>query len=200
MKLLQLLITLTATLALSSCTHYIDAEPFSKVQSGRTFDRQGIYRISPGDQISVLVYGEDRLSGQYTVSSSGFLTLPLIPPIQVSGLTNQQLSSKLQTALRQMVKNPRVTTSLTGTKNFQVFFTGEVGSIGAVSLTNETTLLQALTLAGGLNDFASGRIVLVRKLRDKTIRRYATDYEDILSGEGQLDSLSLEAGDVIIAE
>ncbi|SMF13174.1 polysaccharide biosynthesis/export family protein [Pseudobacteriovorax antillogorgiicola] len=185
---------------ISSCSHYIDAEPLKNIQSGRTFDRQGTYRISPGDQVNVLVYGEDKLSGVFTISSTGFLSVPLIPPLQVSGLTTQQLNRKLGNALRSLIKSPRVSTSLTGAKNFQVYFTGEVNTVGAVNLTNETTLLQAISLAGGLNEFASGRIVLVRKIASKQVKRYATSYEDILSGSLQLDHLSLEAGDVIIAE
>ena len=199
-RLLNIFAMLTGYVFLSSCTHYIEAEPFSKIKSGRTFDRQGTYRMSPGDRVNVLVYGEDKLSGNYIVSSTGFLAIPLIPPLQVSGLTAQQLNRKLSNALRGIIKSPRVSTSLTGVKNFRVFFNGEVGSVGAVNLTSETSLLQAVSMAGGLTDFATGRIVLVRKVDSKNVKRYATDYDDILSGLYQLDHLSLEAGDIIIAE
>ena len=195
-----LIIILGLNCFIASCSHYIDAEPLSSIKSGKTFDRQGSYRIGPGDEVNVLVYGEEKISGTYKVSTTGFLAIPLLPPMQVSGLTSQQLNRKIATALRSLIKSPRVTTSLTGIKNFQVFFTGEVNRIGAINLTNETSFLQALTLAGGLTEFASGRIVLVRKLSSNQIKRYSTDYDDILSGSAQLDRITLEAGDVVIAE
>lgn len=184
----------------SSCSHYIDAEPISAIKSGKTFDRQGSYRISAGDQIDILVYDEPKLSGTYTVSSAGFLSIPLLPPFQVAGLTAQQLSRKVKNALRVLIKKPKVSTTLTGARNFQIYFSGEFGSRGARALTNETTLLQAMSLAGGISEFATGRIVIVRKIANLGIRRYATFYEDILSGKDQLDQMRLEAGDVLIAE
>lgn len=200
MNVIARMAAILLSLALSSCSHYIDAEPFSQIKSGQTFDRQGAYRLNPGDVVNVLVYGDDKLTGEYTVSSAGFLAIPLIPPVQAAGLTATQLGKKIRNALRVLIKKPRVTASITGAKNFRVFFAGEVNSVGVISLTNETSLLQALTMAGGLNDYASGRIVLVRKIAGQKIRRYSTDYEDILSGRGQLDRLNLEAGDVLIAE
>ena len=129
-----------------------------------------------------------------------FYLLPLLPPMQVSGQTPSALTYKVRNALRKLIKDPKVSISLTGVSSFQVFFNGEVQNVGAVNLTNETNFLQALTLAGGLTEFASGRIVLIRKTGTNKTIRYATTYKDVLLGKNFIDQVTLESGDIIIAE
>ena len=184
----------------SACSHRIDAEDFSKLKAGRTFDRQGSYRIGIGDEISIRVFGDDEISGNYIVSPTGFLNLPLLEPLKVTGDTATQLTIKIRNALKRLIKDPRVTVSLTGVRSYQVFFAGEVNRVGAVNLSSETTLLQAIAISGGLTDFATGRIVLIRKTGTNQTKRYATTYEKILSGDSYSDNITLESGDVIFAE
>lgn len=185
---------------ISSCSYRIPAEDIAQLQAGKTFNRQGTFLIGPGDEIDIFVFGEEKLSGRFTVSPTGILAFPLIAPIAVAGMSTAQLTRRLESALDSIVKNPRVSCSLLGIRSFQVYFGGEVQRVGAVPLTNETTFLQALTLAGGLTEFATGRIVLVRQLGNNKVKRFAIRYDDILTGERYVDNISLEAGDVIFAE
>jgi polysaccharide export outer membrane protein len=196
---LLLLISITA-LTGSGCAHRIEADDISQLKAGRTFDRQGSYRIGIGDEVSIRIFGDEEISGDYIVSPTGYLNLPLINPIQASGLTASQVTVKVRNAVRRLIKNPRVTVSLTGVRSFQVYFAGEVNRVGSVNLTNETSFLQALALAGGLTDFASGRIILIRKVGQNKIKRFATTYEEILTGDELTDYITLESGDVIYAE
>ena len=62
---------------------------------------------------NITVYGDDKLSGDYIVSNTGILNLPLITPIDVTGLTALQVSKKLQVALKNVMKYPRVSVSIT---------------------------------------------------------------------------------------
>jgi polysaccharide export outer membrane protein len=185
---------------LAACSYRIPAEDISQLQAGKTFNRQGSFMIGPGDEIDVFVFGEERLTGRFTVSPTGVLAFPLIAPIAVSGMTTAQLTKRLESSLSGIVKSPRVAVSVLGIRSFQVYFAGEVQRVGAVSLTSETTFLQALTLAGGLSEFATGRIVLIRQLGNNKVRRFALRYEDILTGERYVDNITLESGDVIFAE
>lgn len=185
---------------IAACTHRIPAENISQLQGGKTFNRQGSFQIGPGDQLDIFVFGEERLSARFTVSPTGILAFPLIAPMNVAGMTTAQLTKRLEGALDGYLKNPRVAVSLLGVRSFQVFFAGEVKRVGALNLTSETTFLQALTLAGGISEFASGRIVLVRQIGNGKVRRFAMDYEDILAGDVLLDTVTLESGDVIVVE
>jgi len=185
---------------MASCTFHIPAEDISQLQAGKTFNRQGGFTIGPGDEIDIVIYGEERLSGRFTVSPAGILTFPLIAPINVVGLTVAQLTKRLESALDSMVKNPRVTASLLGVRSFSVYFAGEISRIGVIPLTSETTFLQAMTLAGGPTAFATGRIVLIRQVGNNKVRRFSLRYEDILTGEKYIDNITLESGDVIYVE
>lgn len=187
-------------LIFASCAYRIPADDITQLQAGKTFNRQGNFLIGPGDEVDVFVFGEEKLSGRFTVSPTGILALPLLTPVAVSGMTTQQLTKRLETVLEGLVKNPRVVVSLLGIRSFQVYFGGEVRRVGAIPLTNETTFLQAVTLAGGLTEFATGRIVLVRQIGNNKVRRFAIRYDDILTGERYVDNITLESGDVIFAE
>ena len=182
------------------CSLRIPAADLSQLKSGRTFDRQGGFKIGPGDEVNVLVYGEDRISGTYRVSPTGLLAIPQLSPMQATGQSPSQLAFRIKNALGGLIKDPKVSVSLTGVRSFQVFFNGEVQRVGAVNLDNRTSFLQALTLAGGLTEFASGRIVLIRKIGANQTKRFATSYEDILLGKNYIDQVTLESGDIIIAE
>lgn len=199
MKIISLWI-LGLTLLMGACASRIPAEPITQLQANKTFTRQGTFMIGPGDQLDIFVFGEERLSGRFTISPTGILAFPLIPSFNVAGMSSTQLTKRLEMALESYIKAPRVAVSLPSVKSFQVFFGGEIKKIGALNLTSETNLLQALTLAGGLTDFASGRIVIVRQVGNSKVKRYAVNYEDILTGEKFVDAITLETGDVIIAE
>jgi polysaccharide export outer membrane protein len=191
---------LVSAILMMTCTYRIPAEDISQLQAGKTFNRQGNFLIGPGDEIDVFVFGEERLTGRFTVSPTGLLSFPLTAPMVVSGMTTAQLTRRLEIALQGLVKNPKISVNVLGVRSFQVYFAGEVARVGVVQLTSETSFLQALTLAGGLSEFATGRLVLIRQLGHNKVKRFAFRYEDVLTGERLLDTITLEAGDVIYAE
>ncbi len=200
MRLLSLGFSLLLAFAQVGCFFRIPADDIRSLEGGKTFNRQGNYLIGPNDELDVTVFGEEKLAGRYTVSPAGILTFPLVAPINVQGMTAAQLTKRLENALEGIVKKPRVAVSLLASRSFTVYFSGQVAHVGAVNLTSETTFLQALTLAGGPTPFATGRIVLIRKSNGNKVHRYSMRYEDILSGEKFLDSVSLESGDVVYVE
>ena len=61
-------------------------------------------------------------------------------------------------------------------------------------------MLQGVVLAEGLTPYATGRIVLIRRIEVNKVQRYATTYEELLEGADGLDSFLLESGDIIHAE
>ena len=155
------------TLFASSCTHQVPTFDISKLKSGKS-NRVGAFVIGPRDQLSVTVYGDEKLSGEYIVSNTGILNLPLIPPVDVTGLTALQVSKKLQVSLKNVMKYPRVSVSIIAFGSMRVFLLGEVKNVGFVELQGKTNIMQAISMAGGLTDFATGRIVLIRNSSNNT--------------------------------
>lgn len=185
---------------LASCTAAIPAADLSEAIAGSTFTRQGEYLISAADQILVKVYGQDALSGTYTVSPSGLLTFPLIGFIQAAGQTSLQLTDRLQKSLQSYVKNPLVTLTVMNKDSLQIYFSGEFNKPGVAALPGRTTVLQGVAVGGGLTKFASGRIVLLRQMPNGGVQRYATTYYKLLTGKNGGDKVTLERGDIVHAE
>ena len=184
----------------SGCSHPITAEQIVGLRSGKNFDRAGSYNVGAGDVIFVKVFGEETLSGNYTISPTGILSVPLIAPLSVLGLAPHQLEDKLRSALTRVIKNPEVSVTVTEIRSLAVFFGGEVAKVGSLNLSNKTTVLQGIILAGGLTRFASERIVIIRRVDDMKTRRYETSWGALLDGTNNLDNTTLESGDIVIAE
>ncbi len=191
---------LALVLGTGACTAAIPAADLSEAVAGNTFTRQGEYLVSASDQLAVKVYGQDALSGTYTVSPSGMMTFPLIGFIQAAGQTSLQLTERLQHALQSYVKNPLVTVAVATRDGLQIYFSGEFNKPGVAALGGRTTLLQGVAVGGGLTKFASGRIVLLRQTATGAVQRFATTYFKLLSGKNNADRLTLERGDVLHAE
>ena len=121
------------------------------------------YKIGPEDVLQIAVYEEEDLSLDVRVSSEGFITYPLLGRIEVADLTVHELESKITELLGQdYLVNPQVTVFIKEYSN--VFISGEVNKPGQYSLVPNTTLMTALSMSGGLTEFADrNRVVVIRK-------------------------------------
>src|SRR5262249_20353018 len=82
-------------------------------------------RLQAGEKIRVTVYGEDKLSGDYDIDPSGFVSLPLAGTIKAAGLTQNQLEAELAKKFRsEYLKSPKVTVTIASFRPFYIM--GEV--------------------------------------------------------------------------
>lgn len=114
-----------------------------------------IYRLGPGDLISISVYDEPDLSvDQIRIGMSGKLSFPLLGDVTVSGLTPEDFESELTGRLKgPYLVNPSVTVSIIEYRPFYV--TGEVRKPGGYSFYPGMTVDRAISIAGGFTDRAS---------------------------------------------
>ncbi|HEY7220401.1 MAG TPA: polysaccharide biosynthesis/export family protein [Candidatus Binatia bacterium] len=155
------------------------------------------YVIGPGDALNIQLWNEPTLSGAVKVRPDGYVTLPLVNEVQVTGLTTGELRKILAEKYKAFVSNPVVTIRIEGIASSEVFLVGQVNKPGAYPLQGNDTLLQLITRAGGLTIFADRRdIRVVRRLRDK-VTEYTADYDAILAGDLKQDII-LRPGDRII--
>lgn len=155
------------------------------------------YLIGPGDALGINIWKEPALSGNVKVRPDGYVTLPLINELQVTGMTTAQLRKVLESKYREFTVDPFITISIQGIASAEVFLVGQVGKAGAYPLTGNETILQLLTRAGGLGVFADrSSIRIVRRESDK-ITEFVVDYDAIIKGDLRQDIL-LRPGDRII--
>jgi len=121
------------------------------------------YRLDTGDKVKVTVYGEDDLSGEFSVDGSGNMSLPMIGALPAAGLTLSQLSDTLQKLLvaKKYLVNPRINMEVTNYRPFTIL--GEVNRPGEYPYENGMTALNAVALAGGFTYRADQTVVFVRR-------------------------------------
>ncbi len=125
---------------------------------------QDSYRLSPGDEVSVVVFGQEDLSVSGRLDENGTLNYPLLGAVRAGGLTVSQLERTLTDQLSgSYLVNPSVTVSVASYR--QVYINGEVNSPGGFAYQPGLTLDKAIALAGGFSDKASKeRITLTREI------------------------------------
>ncbi|MFQ5718317.1 MAG: polysaccharide biosynthesis/export family protein [Acidobacteriota bacterium] len=157
------------------------------------------YVIGKEDVLQVSVFGEPELSvSRVPVRPDGRISLPLIGDVFVEGQAPEDLARQIARFYTEHVVAPSVSVIVVEVNSFKVFITGNVQRPGVFKLGRETTLLQALALAGGFTSFAnSKKIVLIRETAGKS-QRIQINYGMILSGENLEMNLRLKPGDTVV--
>ncbi len=119
------------------------------------------YLLGAGDKVRVTVYGEPDLSGEFFVTGSGLMSLPLIGEIKAGGLTVGQFQDAVQKSLSDgYLKEPRVSAEVLTFRPFYIL--GEVVKPGTYPYTAGLTVLNAVATAGGFTYRADKKSVYIK--------------------------------------
>lgn len=145
------------------------------------------YRIVPGDEVTVSVFGASELERTATVDAAGNFSLPLAGTVAAAGKTPEEFSSEIETRLRgRYVKNPRVAVNVKQATNQRtVTVDGEVQQPGIYPVTSRMTLQQAIATARGASDTANIRNVIVFRTVSGQKMAAMFDLKAIRSGRSQ---------------
>jgi protein involved in polysaccharide export with SLBB domain len=128
-------------------------------------------RLAPGDKIRVIVFGEDRLSGDYTVDGAGTVSLPLAGTVKVAGLTRVELERELARKFKgDYLKDPKVTVEVVSVR--PVYVLGEVGHSGEIPYRDGLNVITAMSLAGGPTYRSSRVKVQILRAGSTTFEEY----------------------------
>jgi polysaccharide export outer membrane protein len=121
------------------------------------------YTIGAQDVLTITVYGQDDLSGKFTVDPDGTLTFPLLGRVKAGGLTLRALETDLTKRLADgYLRNPQVSVSMDTYRSQQIFVIGEVRSPGAYQISSDMTIIEAVARAGSTTPQASDEVLVVR--------------------------------------
>jgi polysaccharide export outer membrane protein len=163
--------------------------------------------IKVGDNLAISVMQDSKLDRTVVVDPSGQIAFPLAGHFRASGLTPQGVENILKEKLRNNYKDESldVTVSLLAVKDVpeedlkpKVFITGEIQRPGSYVVRQKTTLMQAISLAGGLGPFAAKRRIMVRRRSPTGEDIFMFDYRAYEAGEDLEGNITLHAGDVIM--
>jgi len=156
------------------------------------------YVVGPEDVLTVVVWREKDLTTDVVVRPDGRITLPLINDVMAQGLTPDQLRDQLKAQFDKFVQDPSVSVVVKQINSRKVFITGMVGKPGAFPLTSTMTVLQLISMAGGLNEFARAKEIVVMRTENGTPRAMKFNYEDVRKGRKLSQNIELQPGDTVL--
>ena len=156
------------------------------------------YVIGQGDLLEVFVWRNEQLSRDVVVRPDGKISLPLLQDVQAEGFTVVQLRNQITRMLNEHLDNPRVSVIVKAINSYRVSVLGRVRNPGVYPITGNTTLAEAIALAGGFTEWADkGDIAVVTKEGDKE-KKLTVNYKKIESGKDPSQNIILKRGDIII--
>lgn len=157
------------------------------------------FRIAPLDVIDVRVFGVESLSGSFQIDPDGNVELPLLGSLGAKGFTTFQFARQLERLYgEQYVQKPQVTVRISTSFGQQITIDGAVKSPGVFQLRGATTLMQALTLAGGAAETADlRRVVIFRQIEGK---RKAAAFDLVNIRAGTAPDPTVFGNDIIVVD
>jgi polysaccharide export outer membrane protein len=152
------------------------------------------YIIGPEDILDIQVWGNKDLNQIVFVRPDGRTSLPLVGEIGVAGKTVQQLQDHLTDVYEKTVKGAVVTVIVREIKSRPVYFIGGFGKPGVMQLTRELTLLQAISINGGVLPTADAEKGFLLR-GDK---RIPIDFNRLVQRGDLSQNPKLEPGDSIV--
>jgi polysaccharide export outer membrane protein len=164
------------------------------------------YRINPGDELEIYVWGEERLQRTVKVLPDGTIAFPLVGQMVAQGFLPQELEASISNGLRSQYRGqvPQVTVSVATPSGMQLSVLGRVRSPGNFTPGRYVNVLEALSLAGGPNEFANlDNILIIRKVGDQ-VQTLRVGVAPLFKGSSDSSAVArtnlarLETGDTII--
>ena len=156
------------------------------------------YSLHPGDEIEVSVWKEVDLQRKVIIRPDGKFAFPLTGEIIAVGRTAATVQSEIEEKLKAYIPEPVVTVSVTGIAGNQIYVIGQVTKPGAYVMNPQISILQALSLAGGMTPFAATNDIIVIRSSKGSQRVLQFQYGDVSKGRSLDQNVMLESGDVVV--
>jgi len=174
-----------------------NAPQASPLQPGETGPRD--YRIGSQDLLEIQVFGIDNLKREVRVNSRGNVTLPLIGAVAVGGLTSQDAEELIAAKYaKDYLQDPQVSVFIKEFTSQRITVEGAVARPGIYPIRGDTTLVQAIALAGGQGQLPDLTEVMVFRLEAGQRRQLTYDLIKIRGGE--IEDPKLASEDIVVVK
>jgi polysaccharide export outer membrane protein len=159
---------------------------------------ESTYHIGPGDVLEISVWKDESLSRELVVPPDGVISFPLIGDLNVKYMTVTDVRKAVTKKLSEYVPDATVSVMLLRLDSLRAYVIGKVYKPGQLEITMETTVMQVLSMAGGINPFASGnKILILRQLNNKTVK-IPFNHNQVMKGENLQQNILIQRGDVVV--
>jgi len=156
------------------------------------------YVIGTDDLLSIVYWKDKEMSADAKVRPDGRIALPLINEVQVAGLTPEQLQKRLTEESKKYMEDASITVVVREINSRRVFITGEVNKPGPYPLTSPTTVLQLISLAGGLREYADAKKIVIMRNENGRQISLPFNYKEVASGKKLQQNVELKPGDTVV--
>jgi len=194
-----LILVLSIVTLLGACaTRSAVVSPQEAVAKAQSETQGDDYIIGSGDILDISLWKDEALTKQVTVRTDGKIVFPLIGEITAAGRSVAEVRQEMMDRLKEYVPEPVLTVDVKQINSMIIYVTGRVNTPGRYPVNTKVTVLQALSIAGGLNAFAKrSKIKIFRQEEGKTVT-LPFDYDEVIDGENLQQNIVLKRGDVIV--
>jgi len=161
-------------------------------------ERHPLYRLCPSDVVEIGFTVAPEFNQTLTVQPDGYVMLKDAGMIEVQGLNLDQFSEAVQKAYRGYLHDPQVAVSLKDFQRPYFIVGGEVGKPGKYELRSDTTVAEAVQIAGGLTQQAKhSQVVLFRRVNDDLVETRLLNLKKMLKESALKEDAHLRAGDMV---
>jgi|SRR5579862_1260260 len=157
------------------------------------------YRIGAGDVLQIVVWKEPDVSvAAVVVRADGKISVPLLKEVEVQGMTLAEVETMLSAKLDQFIHHADVTVVPKEIHSQKIYMLGAIVRQGPMVLQASTTVLQAITEAGGLTEFAKSKKIYVLRKENGSEVRLPFNYEAVIKGQHMEQNITLMPEDVVV--
>ena len=156
------------------------------------------YLLNPGDQLDISVWNEEALQKTIIVLPDGMISFPLVGHLRAAGRSAAAVEKAISDKLDSFIAEPEVNVTVTSTRGNVTYVVGKVLKPGPIVMVQNTNVMQALAIAGGINEFASGNALKIIRSNGEEPIILKVRYSDLEKGSDLSSNHRLQAGDVIV--
>jgi polysaccharide export outer membrane protein len=156
------------------------------------------YVIGASDVLSIVFWRDKDMSADVTVRPDGNISLPLLNDVTAAGYTPDQLRAKLIEAASKYVEDPNATVVVKEIHSRNVYVTGNVAKPATYPLMGDMTVLQLIALAGGLQEYADAKNIVVIRTENGKPTYHKFNYKDVVKQKNVQQNILLKPGDTVV--
>jgi polysaccharide export outer membrane protein len=157
-----------------------------------------MYVIQPNDLLEIFVWKEADLTREVLVRPDGRISFPLVQDLQAAGISPGELKKQVELKLSQFLSAPEVTIIVKAIQSYRIYVLGKVQKPGGINVEKAVTVLQALALAGGFQDYAKDtEIAVIRSIGTENVV-FDFNYRDVIHNKKSEQNIILRSGDVVV--
>ncbi len=156
------------------------------------------YIIGTGDVLDISLWRDDALMRQVVVLADGKISFPLIGEVQAAGKTVAELKKDIADRLVDYVPEPVISIEVKQPNSMFIYVTGRVNNPNRFAVNSNMSVLQGLSMAGGLNPFAKRNSIKIFRQEGNSTKVFRFKYDEVINGKNLDQNITLKRGDVIV--